>query len=388
MYDKETVIISSKETEGDVEDFNTLEVDNNDSEEADYPNITIKIERDQYSIFEVFRKYGRDKICLDPSFQRNFVWDDRQKSELIESVIMGIPLPLFYLAENREGRMIVVDGRQRLTTFFMYLDNEFKLSRLKILHDLNGCFFEDLETRYPKYAATIEDYQLMIQVIKYPTPDRIRFDIFDRVNRGGTPLNKQEMRNALYQGNATELLESITKGKGFLDATGGGISDKRMKDRYIVLRAIAFCMINEMELKDSKGNVYEYKSDIDDLMGRTMDRLNNMHKEEINVISDKFDKIMGRIYSLLGSDAFRLKGEHNNRRPISMTLFESLYYLFYLLDGIMYNEAELKNGIFGLLEDQEYLDALQSSVDSAISSEVRFDKVKNLYEVVTNGTTA
>ena len=162
----------------------------------------------QFSIFELKRRYDRGNICLDPDFQRNEVWNTRQKSELIESVVMGIPLPLIYLAETMEGKLVIVDGRQRLTTFFRYLNNEFAISGLKIMKELNSCRFRDLENdeKKRKYAAEIEDFQLVIQIIKYPTPDRVRFDIFDRVNRGGTPLNNQEMRNALYQGPATRML--------------------------------------------------------------------------------------------------------------------------------------------------------------------------------------
>ena len=75
---------------------------------------------------------------MDPDFQRNELWSGRQKSELIESVVMGIPLPLIYLAETMEGKLVIVDGRQRLTTFFRYLDNEFALSGLKIMTELNS----------------------------------------------------------------------------------------------------------------------------------------------------------------------------------------------------------------------------------------------------------
>ena len=128
------------ELQEDLEDYNTVEVEkeNNSQEEnkEEYPNLTIKIEQAQYSIYELKRRYDRGRICLDPDFQRNDVWSKKQKSELIESVIMGIPLPIIYLAENADGRLIVVDGRQRLTTFFEFLDNKFRLRDLKILKQI------------------------------------------------------------------------------------------------------------------------------------------------------------------------------------------------------------------------------------------------------------
>ena len=119
--------MEAEENREEIEVYNTISVQNeeNDAEDNIYPNTSIKIDKDQYSIFELKRKYDKGKICMDPSFQRNFVWKSRQMSELIESVIMGIPLPLIYLAESENGDLIVVDGRQRLTTFFKFLNNEF-----------------------------------------------------------------------------------------------------------------------------------------------------------------------------------------------------------------------------------------------------------------------
>ena len=133
--------------EDGVDDAGTISV-NTDIEsntETIYPARNIKIDRVQFSIFELKRRYDKGLICLDPDFQRNEVWSTRQKSELIESVVMGIPLPLIYLAETMEGKLVIVDGRQRLTTFFRYLDNEFSINGLKIMIELNACKFRDLE---------------------------------------------------------------------------------------------------------------------------------------------------------------------------------------------------------------------------------------------------
>lgn len=371
------ILENNTDDEG-VEDYNTI-MGNDDEEGTLYPNMSIKIDKDQYSVFEIKRKYDRGKICMDPSFQRNFVWNGKQKSELIESVIMGIPLPLVYLAESRDGNLIVVDGRQRLTTFFEFLDNKFKLSKLNILKELNGYNFKMLEDKYSNYATTIEDYQLVVQVIKYPTPDRVRFDIFDRVNRGGTPLNKQEMRNALYQGNATKLLKDITESQNFYEATGGGISSKHMKDRYIALRAIAFCLLYNHQLVDENGKLVTYKSDIEDLLGKTMEYINRLNDVEVQKIKEQFDLVMKNIYETLGKDAFRIGEVSGRRRPISMTLFEVLYYLFCQLQGNVIDKKDMKNKISILMKDEEFLQALQHSVDSSYSVNNRFSKIIDLY---------
>lgn len=378
----EKLMTEQTQEDANLEDYHTIEVKDAEEQDLDYPDLTIKIDKDQYSIYEMKRKYDRGKICMDPSFQRNFVWNSRQMSELIESVIIGIPLPLIYLAESQNGSLVVVDGRQRLTTFIQFLNNEFKLKGLRILRELNGYSFDDLEENnvFSKYATDIEDFQLVVQIIKYPTPDKVRFDIFDRVNRGGTPLNKQEMRNALYQGKSTELLKTLSEGEAFKLATGSSISPKHMKDRYIILRAICFSLYQKKELRDIDGKTIEYKSDIEDFLGRGMEFLNTRTDEEITELKNEFERNMRHIYYVLGEDAFRIPGLDGRRRPISMTLFEALYYLFQNFEDVDKEDREkLEQCVAELLDDAEFLDCLQSSVDSKNHVDIRFNKVMRKY---------
>ena len=376
----------------DLEDYNTVDI-NIEAEEKEqdentdnYPNLSIKIEQAQYSIFELKRKYDKDRICIDPDFQRNLVWTNKQKSELIESVIMQIPLPLIYLAENEDGKLVVVDGRQRLTTFFQFLDNEFRLKDLKILPQINGMNFNELEEShlYSRYVTIIEDTQLVVQIIKYPTKDRVRFDIFDRVNRGGTPLNKQEMRNALYQGNATKLLDELSKMKSFKDATGGAISPKHMKDKYVILRALCFSLLWRGNILDKNKKRMEYRSDMEELLGAGMNLFNKMDLNSIFLLKQLFDRTMTRAYQCLGKDGFRIPSNGKIRRPISMTLFETLFYYFTCFDKTSVSNLEMKKGVVELLQDEEYLRSLQHSVDSSVNVKKRFGKVKEKYKEIIN----
>lgn len=286
-----------------------------------YPHAEVKVERDQYPIFQLFRKYEKGQIVLDPEFQREDVWTPKQKSELIESVLMGIPLPIFYLNESKEGKLVVVDGRQRLTTFFNYLDDGFVLKNLRILSNLNGYKFSDLD---PKLQADLEDFQLIAQVIKPPTPDRIKFDIFDRVNRGGTPLNNQEMRNALYQGKSTELLKLISQSEVFTLATQKSIKSYRMKDRYLILRAIAFYLWNENQLLDANNELVQYRNDIDEFLGKAMEYLNRCSDETIIKIKNNFLQSMKNNYIVMEDNAFRRIQINGRRQPINMILFEAM----------------------------------------------------------------
>lgn len=368
-----------------VDDVGTIRYDSKDETKTQciYPATSIKIDRVQFSIFELKRRYDRGLICLDPDFQRNFVWKSKQKSELIESVIMGIPLPLIYLAETMEGKLVIVDGRQRLTTFFDYMDNKFTINGLKILSELNGCKFEDLEKneKKRKFATDIEDFQLVIQIIKYPTPDRVRFDIFDRVNRGGTPLNNQEMRNALYQGNSTKFLALLAESDEFKDATGHSISSVHMKDKYIILRAVSFGLWMEGKLRNNDGEIVKYRSDIEEFLGLAMEQLNRTSEKELEEMSVFFRKEMDDIFAILGENAFRIPTESQKRRPVSMTLFESLFYFFKLVieDERKPTFDSIREAVAEMLEDSVFLEALTYNVDSVVHVEERFRIVTQKY---------
>lgn len=358
-----------KEQEELLESESGLEMEENNS--SIYPNAEVRVEKAQFSILHLRRLcIERKEIIITPDFQRNDVWKGKQASELIESILMGIPIPIIYLFETREGKKQVVDGRQRINTILRFLDGEFKLKDLRILHALNGCSFKDLET---KLQGIFEDYQLSFYIIQPPTPERVKYDIFDRVNRGGTRLNNQEMRNALYRGHATSLIDNICNSEEFKKATGKGVSPTRMRDRYIVLRAIAFYLLMTNQLqKADLGKPIEYRSDIDDFLAKVMIFINQlMPQEEIDILKNKFLSALKKIYILLGEDAFRFTGI-SKRRPINMPLFECLTYLF-LFEWTQHKDAEtIQQAIMELKDSLDQSGYFQGNVDSITSLGYRY----------------
>lgn len=331
-----------------------------------YPNAEVRISRSQYSLLHLKRLYeDRGELVIDPEFQRNDVWTARQRSELIESVLMGIPLPVIYLFESRDGKKQVVDGRQRITAIIDFLNDKIRLSDLKILGNLNGKTFSQLE---PKLQGIAEDFQILAYVIQPPTPERVKYDIFDRVNRGGTRLNSQEMRNALYGGYVTKLIDKICRSDAFRDATGGGVSSKRMRDRYVVLRAIAFLALFSGSL-DKISRPYEYKSDIDDFLAWFMAMNNRILTEDmVDKLASHYISLFDRIYSALGSDAFRFESSRGKRRPVNMPLLETVVYLFAILpDDVVVDSPDF---IAAFTDWKRTLDAtglFRRSIDSSTS---------------------
>ncbi len=343
-----------------------------------YPNAEVRIIPAQYSLTHIKRLCEiRKELILDPEFQRNNVWGGTQKEELVESILMGIPIPVIYLFESKDGRKQVIDGRQRISTIIDFLNNKFKLKNLRMLKGLNGKRFEDLE---PKLQGVFEDFQFSFYIIQPPTPERVKYDIFDRVNRGGTKLNSQEMRNALYQGISTRLIKKIADSDEFKTATAKGVSPKRMRDRYVVLRGISFYLYYTGELKDpySMGRL-EYKSDIDDFLARTMIFMNeNLDEGQADKLYEKFISAYRRIYMELGEDAFRFSSNilYGKRRPVNMPLMEIITLVFILLED--------KNiGIRLVLDLNDFKNRLDisgicnSNVDSSKNWEVRINMIKD-----------
>lgn len=336
-----------------LENAEELEIEARQGEQI-YPMDGIKVDKGFYTIFELKRKHDRDdkRIVLDSEFQREDVWKADKKVELVESVLMGLPLPIFYFNQDKYGRLIVVDGRQRLTALFDYMDDKYPLKKLKILPKLNDKKFSELS---PMLRSRIEDFQIQAHVILPPTPDRIKFDIFDRVNRGGMQLNKQEIRNALYQGEATRLLNEIVKSEEFNLATGGAfVKDRRMKDKYLITRFITFLLHSLGEIKGDDGKRYVYKDDIDDFLGRGLDSLNNMDTMQINEYIALVKSILKGSYYYLGKDAFRLnRGERKS--PINMNVFETIMYAMLWVNKDDESIKELvKKSLFDFVDSDEF----------------------------------
>jgi len=365
-----------------------------------YPDATVNIVPENASVFQLKRKLDKNPplIKLDPDFQRHAVWSPKQKSELIESILMGIPLPLIYVKEDDKGVYIIVDGRQRLTTLFDFMNCELPLSNLNILKDLNGAYFSEKDNRGHKFKkflsqtqqSKIEDCPLTLHVIKPPTQDRVTFDLFDRVNRGGTRLNNQEMRNAIYQGTATKLLNELVKVDSFKVATEYSVKPDRMKDKYLILRLIGFYLWRKnllLSVKDKGAPQVEYRSDLEDFLGKTMMYLNDQAGNEFcDKFPSLFDSAMKDCVEIFGPGCFRLpKIGDGPRRPISMALFETVSYLILeLLDLPNKDNLYIKNSLDKLLSDENFIKYTTYVVDSNISVNGRFLAVENIIREVKN----
>lgn len=337
-------------------------------QEKNYTSKDIHIEKAYFSVFELKRKFGSTgKTKLDSSFQRNEVWKEKQQIELIESVLIGLPIPLFYFSKNEEGTLIVVDGRQRLTAFFKFMDNGFALKDLKHLPELNGKKFSSLDSLT---QSKIEDYQIQANLILPPTPERVQYDIFERVNRAGTVLNKQEIRNAINQGASTKLLNEIAESDLFSRITNKAFDgDKRMKSQYLILRFIYFYLWRIKGLSFGSNNEKK-KSSFDEKLSLCMKKVNSFSNDDMENLRTALTKALENFERFCVPDDFRIN-TNGKRTPINMNVFELILYMMASIPMTSSMER-VKRAIRHLKENDDFIKNLNKHRDADSDIQERF----------------
>ena len=168
-------------------------------------------------------KLDRGLLNLQPKFQREYVWALRPElpSRLIESVLLEIPIPPIYFGKDTEGRLEMIDGQQRLTTLVDFVTNKFQLRKLNRMASLNGKLFKDLPQ---PQQEKILDTPIRSIVIDAAKNTDLRYEVFERLNRGSMVLNEQELRNCVYRGEFNDLLAELEVDTNWRKVKGGEFS--------------------------------------------------------------------------------------------------------------------------------------------------------------------
>ena len=335
---------------------------------GDYPIDALLIRQENRTVHDVLRRIDRGAFVMNPEFQRDFIWPEDKQIKLIESVIMRIPLPVLYLAEDERGRMIVVDGLQRLSTFKRFVDNDLKL-RLPQRDDLNGKRFRDLP---PKLQNRVEDCNLILYVIDLRVPEQARLDIFDRVN-SGVALSKQQMRNSLYTGEATRFLKEESTTDVFLRATGRSLKKSTMRDREFVNR---FCAFQTLDLG-------EYR-DMDEFLANALKGMNAAPRS-LPELSARFRTSLENNFRLFDKNAFRKHSPNQDWRGV---LNASLWDVMatglsrYETRRVEERADELRSGFFRLIGDADFLGAITYGPNDPKKVRRRFSAARRMFEEV------
>lgn len=345
---------------------------------GDYPLDAVFVRTEQRTVGEVVSRISKNRYILDPDFQRDFVWPNPKQSKLIESCVMRIPLPVFYVAEATDGRIIVVDGLQRLTTFARFLGNELRLTGLVSgertgSHELEGRTFEKLPLNLQE---RVSDTQLTMYILDAKAPERARLDIFERVN-SGAQLTRQQMRNALYNGPATQWLKAAAEGKPFQTATAGSLDSKTMRDREAINRFCAFSLL---------GWKTYTTGDMDGFLAQGLQRLAELSGNDRTKLRADFDEAMNISSRLFGQHAFRksLASDIVNasRSIINISLFEvSAVILASFAPKLKLSwDQELREIIEDLVRDDDFARSITYSTNSTQAVKMRFATLENAFE--------
>ena len=272
----------------------------------------IRIRTINVLIDQVVQRVEHAEIDLVPDFQRHVgIWELKDKSRLIESLLLRIPIPVFYVAADQEDKWRVVDGIQRISTIHEYVTGRFFLRDLQYLENHRGTKYSDLPRPMQR---RINETQLVVNVIDPGTPEEVMFNIFHRINTGGSALRGQEIRHALHPGPVRDYLSQLATSTAFLKATDNSVNPLRMADRECVLRFLAF-YIDPWEKYAS--------NDLDGYLGATMEKINAMDAAEREKIAAVFKVAMRGAVAIFGKNAFRKPQTNRRKKPISKALFET-----------------------------------------------------------------
>ena len=337
----------------------------------------IKVRTVPALVGQLLSRMRHDEIDLAPDFQRmSGIWNTEKKSRLIESLLLRIPIPVFYVAADADEKWAVVDGVQRLSIIRDYVKGEFPLTGLEYRNEFDGLRHDDLPRPMQR---RIDETQFVVNVIEPGTPPEVTFNIFRRINTGGMPLNGQEIRHALNPGPVRHYLKALAESIEFAEATAGSISPNRMDDRACVLRFLAFHMAPWEE--------YSGRS-LDGHLDAAMKTINAMGQDRRNLLAEDFRKAMRAVARIFGDDAFRKRyvRDDDRRRQASMPLFEAWSVQLARcpqerIDRLVERRDEVRERFTALLnQDPEFEKAISSSTGTPRRIRKRFAAIRDLVQ--------
>ncbi len=325
---------------------------------------------------QIVTRIDHSEIDLSPDFQRKCgIWDDERKSRLIESLLLRVPIPVFYVAADENENWSIVDGLQRTSTIYGFVKGNFKLSKMEYLDKLNGKEFGEIPRNMQR---RIRETQLGINIIEPGTPEEVMFNIFRRINTGGLILNAQEIRHAIHPGSVRQFLNDLAISPEFLSATDNSIQALRMADQECVLRFLAF-YIDPWE--------HYTAQDLDGYLGHAMKKINAMNDTKRNEIRLDFMKAMRASRRIFDRRAFRKMYNHSEpRRPISKALFETWSVGFARRTSehitiLVEQKDTLISEFIGLMnDDPEFEKSISYSTGNPKRVQTRFSRIDGLIE--------
>lgn len=358
----------------------------------------IRIDTKIFPLRQIMDMIVDGDLDLSPDFQRNFVWEQKRQSQLIESVLLRIPLPVFYFSQDEDGTLHVVDGVQRLTSIYNFMSGKTKLSKLEYLNEVEGLYFPvkgvDGETRAAdkvlddKSVRIINQTQISVNIIDSQSPSQVKYDVFRRINTGGRPLNHQEIRNCIASTTVRHLLTRMSQSDEFLDATQNKVPITRMVPEELALRFITF-----RRFLKSEGGLDNYSLSMEATLNETVDDLSVSRNIDIDSFLNDFRNAMKNAAYLFGKVAFRKIDLNTAKRRGSNVLNKALF-LSWSLVLADFDHEEIRNNLQPnalveplrkrISEDPLYSSCISNGTNDKVNIKRAYETAQNIVREVLN----
>lgn len=318
--------------------------------EEGFPPAERKVVTQSYDLsIQTLAEQWTNADLLLPDIQREYVWDNPRASRLIESLLLNIPIPVLYFAETADGKWEIFDGHQRLRSVVRFLTNEFRLSSLTVLAELNGKRFHQLPDREQRFLKSRMMRAVVISTDSHPN---MKFEIFERLNTGAVILNAQELRNSLYRGSFNELLRQLAKDLAFRANIGTNTPRKRMVDEEFILRFFALT-----------AELPSYRPPLKKFLNEYMRKVQDASKRQTTVLHDRFMSVVAPINEVWGSTAYRSTDPsgHATERAPNRALFDAQMIAVDLVrdkDAIANSRREIIGEFAALYRQESFVDSI------------------------------
>lgn len=377
----EEKLLSKKEILKSIEEnlISSDDIEEDDSAD-DYGEVKEKrliTDKQDPTVASLYLKYINNKLNLQPKYQRKYVMKATVASRLIESMLLGIPIPVVYFAEEEDGSFSVIDGQQRLTAIISFIQGKFlhnnkifKLTGLNVLKDLEGKTWKDLTD---SQIEKINDTSIRSIIILKESSDDIKFEIFERLNTGSTPLNEDEIRNTIYRGTYMDLLTELEDDDKFNKIVDKPNLKNRMIYRGMILRFFAF-----------KENTYlNYKPSMKTFCNKHIKQNRNMSIEKVEEYKKLFKDTIDKVYTIFGKNAFRrmtkIDGKNDyewSKTRINLALYDIQMFGFtrYSKEALIRHRDEISDRMFGLMVDEDFISSIEKETSNTTTVNYRFKK--------------
>lgn len=342
-----------------------------------------------FSIREFLTMKNDGDLDLQPNYQRNYVATDLIASKLIESILLDVPIPVVYLAEEQDGRNSVIDGQQRLTSFLSFLEGKFpdnrpfRLSGLKVLPELNRRFFADLD---PEMQKKIRSTTIHSIIIKKESNSDIKFEIFERLNTGSTKLNEDEIRNTVYRGKYIDLLAELSENQVFHSLVRKENFKKRMIYRGMILRFFAL----------SEKSYLNYKSSMKQFSNKELRENRELSPSKVKEYKARFEHCLDLVKIVFGEMAFRryMPGEGGEagkwgETQINMALYDlqMVGFVNYSKNDVLAKADLIREGLLDLMiNNQQFRELLIWQTSDTDKLKKRFRIYMDMLETIIGDT--